>query len=64
MVQRLLHPVREGFGLLGVGTTKGYALVKQGRLHIIKIGRKSLLSDSEISTLAAELLDEAKREAA
>jgi len=60
MVQRLLHPAREGFRLLGVGPTKGYSLVKQGRLHIIKIGRKSLLADAEISALAAELLAEAK----
>ena len=59
-MQRLLHPLTPGFSLLGVGRTKGYQLVKQGKLHIIKIGRKSLLSDEQIRNLAAELLAEAK----
>lgn len=64
MTERLLLPISDGFRCLGVGKTKGYDLVNQRRLHIIKIGRKSLLSHAEIEALAAELLNEAKREAA
>jgi excisionase family DNA binding protein len=64
MTERLLHPIDHGFRLLGVGRSKGYQIVKQGRLHIIKLGRKSLLSDAQISELAAELLREAKSEVA
>lgn len=61
MNRSLLLPVDDGFRQIGVGRTKGYWLVRQGRLTLIKIGRKSLLSQSELESLAAELLNEAKQ---
>jgi excisionase family DNA binding protein len=64
MTERLLLPISDGFRCLGVGKTKGYDLVNQHRLHIIKIGRKSLLSRAQIEALASELLQQAKREVA
>ena len=62
-MEKLFSPINEGFAVIGVKRTKGYELVKQRRLHIIKIGKKSLLSNQELKELASQLLAEAKANA-
>ena len=62
-MEKLFSPINDGFALIGVKRTKGYELVKQRRLHIIKIGKKSLLSNQELTELASQLLAEAKANA-
>ena len=60
MGNKLFHPIRVAFDMLSVGPTKGYELVRQRKLTIVKIGNKSLAADSEVKALAEELLQEAR----
>lgn len=53
-------PISEAQRALGgVGRTSVYALVAAGRIHLVKIGRRSLLSVLELKRLARELEVEA-----
>lgn len=66
-MEPLLIPINQGFAALGVGRSKGYEIVKQGKLTVIKIGAKSLLDVRQIKALAAEIVASARsnsREAA
>lgn len=38
----------------GLGTTKLYELIKQGRLKVVKIGRRTLVSTDSIRALVDE----------
>ena len=50
---RLLHPVDEARELLGgIGRTHFYSLVKSGRLNVVKIGKRTFVSDTELRRIA------------
>jgi excisionase family DNA binding protein len=51
---RLLS-VEEGRRVLGVGRTTVYALVAEGRLRLVKIGRRSFLVAAELDGFIASL---------
>lgn len=42
---------------LSIGRTTFHELVKQGRLRVFKLGRKTLIPESEIQRLVAEEMD-------
>ncbi|MGL5362986.1 MAG: hypothetical protein ACRDBH_08905 [Bosea sp. (in: a-proteobacteria)] len=44
-----LHPIREGFALAGLRTTRGYAEIAAGRLKVIRNGRRTYVRASEIA---------------
>jgi excisionase family DNA binding protein len=46
--------VREGAELLGIGSTKTYQLLKDGRLEAIKIDERTLISVASIKRLLAD----------
>ncbi len=54
---RILHPVEEARHLLGgIGVTKFYELVACGDLELVHIGRRSVLTDTEIRRYVDELV--------
>jgi excisionase family DNA binding protein len=54
-MQPLLVSITESCRLLGVGRTKLYELIASGELRIRKIGRKSLISMSDLERWAERL---------
>jgi excisionase family DNA binding protein len=42
---------------LNLGRTKLYELVHEGKLELVKIGRKSLITEASINALIASLLE-------
>lgn len=57
-MEKLLVPLPEGFGSLGVGRTKGYELIAAGEIELVKIGSKSLLTVASIHRFVAKLMAE------
>ena len=52
-VQRLLHPVDDArHALGGISRATFYEMVKDGRIHLTKIGRRSFVSDPELKRAA------------
>lgn len=49
MLQERLYPIREGFILVGLRPTRGYAEIGAGRLRVVKNGRRTFVRSSEIS---------------
>ena len=53
-----LNPLRPWLSANGIGVTKGYQLVNQGKLKTVKIGKKRFVtdeaSDEFIASLSAE----------
>lgn len=60
-IEPLFIPLRAGFAAIGIGPTKGYQLVKERKISVIKIGRKSLASVANIRAVAAAFIEEAAR---
>jgi hypothetical protein len=53
----LLHPVREARRMMGdIGNTKFYQLAGRGEFKILKIGRKSVVSDDDVVAFRDRLL--------
>jgi excisionase family DNA binding protein len=50
-----LLSVEEGRRIIGVGRTTLYALVAEGRLRLVKIGRRSFLVAAELEAFVASL---------
>jgi excisionase family DNA binding protein len=48
MTEPLLLPAKEAFARLGVGRDSGYELVRQGRIQVLRIGRKILVPVAEL----------------
>lgn len=61
MTERLLVPVPEAAHALGIGRTRTWQLVYQGRLKAVRIGRRTLIPRSELERFVREL-EEAARE--
>ena len=53
--QPLLVPVLECFQMIGVGVTKGYEEISEGRLDARKVGRKTLVTMESIKAYVASL---------
>ncbi len=52
---RLLHPVPEARELLGgISHTYFYELVREGRIKLTKLGRRSFVTDRELERVAYE----------
>ncbi len=43
---------KTAFAALGIGTTKGYELINEGRLEVIKIGRATRITTRSIKAIA------------
>ncbi len=54
-IEPLFLSLRDGFKLIGVGETKGRQLINEGRLKMVKLGRKSLLEVDSLKVFAASL---------
>ena len=52
----LAHQVPAACDRLGIGRTMLYELIKNGRIKVIKIGRRTLVPESELQRLVAEQL--------
>jgi hypothetical protein len=59
-----LYPVREGFSLVGLRPTKGYAEIAAGRLKVIRNGRRTFVRASEIERYIAALETSEAKQAA
>lgn len=49
-----LYPLREAFHLIGVGNTKGFQLLKEGRLKAVTVLGRRMVSYSEIERVERE----------
>ena len=58
-VEPLLLPLNEGFKVISVGRTKGYQLIDEGKIHMVKVGRKSLVSVASLRAFASNLTGKA-----
>jgi excisionase family DNA binding protein len=56
---KLLWSINETQERVNLGRTKIYELIAEGRLELVKVGRKSLVTDASINALVAALVDEA-----
>jgi excisionase family DNA binding protein len=57
-VKRILHPIEEAAGVLGVGRTTVYGLVSRGELQTVHIGRRALVTAESLSAYVKRLTDE------
>jgi len=46
--------INETVRVLGIGRTKVYELIKDGRLEVVKIDRRTMVRTASIRTLAGE----------
>lgn len=58
-----LVPVRDGFAMIGMKTTKGYAEISAGRLKVVRNGPRTFIRASEIERYIASL-EASEKEAA
>ncbi len=47
-IQPLAHPVHTAAQLLGIGPSKTWALIAEGKIRATRIGRRTLISAREI----------------
>lgn len=47
-MKQIAVPPKVAFGMIGVGTTKGYELINQGDLDAFKIGRATRITTASI----------------
>ncbi len=47
------HSIDDTAAILNISVSHAWALVKQGRLKVIKLGRRTLCTDAEIARLLA-----------
>ena len=59
-----LVPVEQGFAMVGVKTTKGYAEIKAGRLKVVRNGTRTFIRASEIQRYIDALDQSSVQEAA
>ena len=59
---KLLLSIPETAGALGIGMTKAQEEINAGRLLVVKIGRKSLIPQSNIDAYIQARIDEAMAE--
>ncbi|MDE2446492.1 MAG: excisionase family DNA-binding protein [Alphaproteobacteria bacterium] len=54
-IEPLLVPVNDGAKIIGAGRSKFYELVAEGKIPLIKLGRKSLVSVAALKEFADSL---------
>jgi len=57
MTGRLLVPVPEAAQLLGIGRTRTWQLIYEGRLKAVRIGRRTLIPRAELERFVRELAE-------
>jgi hypothetical protein len=55
-MKQLLVPINDAAKAIGAGRTKTYALVSRGKLKLVKLDGKSLITAASIEALVAELI--------
>ena len=55
VVEKLLYSTREAREVLGIGQTRLYELLAQGRLKAVKLGGQTKISKAELERFIAEL---------
>ena len=58
-VEPLFLPVNEGFKVISVGRTMGYRLIDEGKIQMVKVGKKSLVSVASLRAFAISLTSQA-----
>ena len=58
MATPLLHRLPDAFESLCIGKSKGYELIKDGRLRVVKIGRRTLIAEEELRRYVQTLTDQ------
>ena len=58
---RLAYGVLEFFRLIGIGKTKGYEEIRNGRLHVVKCGRRTLVTQKSAEEFIARLEQKAEK---
>ena len=58
-IKPLLVPVNDGLKVIGVGRTKGYQLIDEGKIQMVKVGKKSLLVVASLEAFADNLVAQA-----
>jgi excisionase family DNA binding protein len=53
--ERLLVPVRDAHCILGIGRSKFYDLVSEGRIPLVKLGSKSLVPMTALKAFVESL---------
>ena len=53
-MERLAYSINDTARTLSLGRTSVYALIKEGRLEAIKLGRRTLIKTDSIRRLVAE----------
>ena len=51
----LLHSIRTATDMLAIGRSSLYALIAEGKIRPVKVGRRTLISDQEIRRFVREL---------
>lgn len=59
-MDRLLYPTKEAFRIAGLGRTKGFQEIKEGRLLAVRAGGKTLIPASALQAYADRLIAEAQ----
>ena len=54
---RLLHPVPDAIHVLGIGRSTLYDLIASGEIHVVKIGRRTLIAHDELERYVKTLTD-------
>lgn len=52
----LAVPPKVGFGMIGVGVTKGYELINDGELETFKVGRATQITTASLEAFIARCL--------
>ena len=52
---RLIYSVNEAASILGVGRTTIYELIREQRLHSVKIGQRRLVAKSDLEAFVSDL---------
>ena len=58
-VEPLFLPLSEGFKVISVGRTTGYRLNDEGKIQMVKVGNKSLVSVASLRAFAISLTSQA-----
>jgi excisionase family DNA binding protein len=53
-MEKLAVSVSDACRLIGIGRTKVYELIKEGRLQTVKLGRRTVIKVDSIRSLLAE----------
>jgi len=59
MIEPLLVTISEATDIIGIGKSKLYEIIAEGKLPIVKLGRRSLIAVDDLKSLVARLKSEA-----